>query len=201
MQRAVGRDDALWDHAGDRLGDELDVRALQRRQVVRAEQHALAAEGVVRPRLPAQLGVFQLRAHERRRAQAGEAPDRARVADRRGDRLAVLEHELAAELLHAGDAFDRRPGQRAGSGGCCAAETSCPCAGRPSAARPARATSGTNCTALAPVPTTATRLPASVVVIPASGVKAVTGERLDAVDRRVGRLVSCPVASTSASAS
>ncbi len=108
MHAAVAREDSLGHHALDRLGDELDVGARQRRQVVRAEQHALAAERVVGPHLPAQLRIAQLRAHERGRAQARDAPDRARVANRRGDRLAVLEHEVAPQLLHARHAFDRR---------------------------------------------------------------------------------------------
>ncbi len=84
-----------------------DVRALQRREERRAEQHALAAEGVVRPDLATQLGVAQLPAHERRRARAPEQAERARVADHQRQRLAVLVDEAAPERLHARDVTDR----------------------------------------------------------------------------------------------
>ena len=48
---AVGGDGAALADALDVLGDQLDVRALQRRQPVRREQDALAAEGIVGPDL------------------------------------------------------------------------------------------------------------------------------------------------------
>ena len=55
VQPAVGGPQALRLDALDRLGHELDVRALQRRQVVGAEEDPLAPEGVVRPGFAAHL--------------------------------------------------------------------------------------------------------------------------------------------------
>ena len=92
---------------GDRVGDQLDVRAGQRRQVVRAEQDPLAAERVVGPHLGPQLGIGQLAAHEQRRAQRADPPHRARMADGQRQRLAVVEQVPAPQPV------DRR--KRAGS--------------------------------------------------------------------------------------
>ena len=109
MPCAVRRDDPVGLHARDRLRHEVDVRPLQRGQERGAEQDPLAAERVVGPHLAAQRRVFELPAHERRRARGAEAPDGARVADRERQRLAVLEHEPAPELLEPRHEFDRKP--------------------------------------------------------------------------------------------
>jgi hypothetical protein len=69
VRAAVGGAQPGLGHLGDRVGDEFDVGQRQRRQVVGAEQHALAAERVAGPRPGTQLGVGQLAAHEHRRAQ------------------------------------------------------------------------------------------------------------------------------------
>ena len=114
---------------GDRVGDQLDVGPRQRGQVVRAEQHPLAAEGVVGPDLGPQLGVGELAAHEQRRAREPIRAQRAGMADHQGQRLAVVEHPAPAQPL------DRRAGARsasagaAGSGGSRAGASSCRCAG------------------------------------------------------------------------
>ena len=92
--------------------DELDVRPLERRQVVRAEQDALASERVVRPCLAPDLGVAQLPAHEQRRAQPPDPPDRPRVADHHRQRLGVVVDEPPPERLHPGHVPDRRPHHR-----------------------------------------------------------------------------------------
>src|SRR3954468_11121664 len=82
---------SLTSSAGDRVADELDVGSLQSGQIVRAEEHALATEGVVRPDLRSQLGVAHLPAHERGGARAADPPPGARVADHQRQRLAVPE--------------------------------------------------------------------------------------------------------------
>ncbi len=91
---------------------ELDVRPFQRRQEVRAEQHPLAAERVVRPDLLAQRGVFDLGADERRRARRADPSGAARVTDQQRQELAVLEHEPAAERLQPGHPFVGGPDRR-----------------------------------------------------------------------------------------
>jgi hypothetical protein len=91
------------------LGYELDVRAAERRQEHRAEQDPLAAEHVVRPELAPQLRIGDLLAHEQRRLQPPDEPERAWVADHQRQRFAVLVDEPATELLHAGDVLDHPP--------------------------------------------------------------------------------------------
>ena len=99
----------LWLDRGDLLGDELHVGTFQGGQEVGAEQHSLAAEGVVGPGLGAQLRVRQLGAHEGGRAGGADAPDGVWVADGGGQRLAVLEDEAPPGPLQAGDVFDGQP--------------------------------------------------------------------------------------------
>ncbi len=87
----------------DRLCRHGDVSSLQRRQEVRAEKDALAAERVVGPDPLPQLWVAQLRTHEERRAKRGDAADRPRVADRHREQLGEIEDVEAAQLLDEGE--------------------------------------------------------------------------------------------------
>ncbi len=57
---AVLRDDAARGDAGDAVGDEVDVRPVERGVIVVRDQHALAADTVVRRDLPAQFLVADL---------------------------------------------------------------------------------------------------------------------------------------------
>jgi hypothetical protein len=83
----------------DRVGHELGVRALDRRQEVGREEDPLAPECVVRPHPAPQVGVPHLVAHEQRRGEPADAADRARMADQQRDRLRVLEDVAAPERL------------------------------------------------------------------------------------------------------
>jgi hypothetical protein len=84
VQGAVGGDHAVLGHPGDRVGDEVDVGLLQRGQVARAEQHRLQPKVKSGQALARTTGIAQLHPHEGRRPQAADPPERARVADHRG---------------------------------------------------------------------------------------------------------------------
>ena len=82
------------------------------------------------------------------------------MADQEGQRLAVLEDEAPAEVLQPRDAFERAPHER-GVGAVLARQEPVAGALEDRHLRDPGAISGTNCTALAPLPITPTRLPSS----------------------------------------
>ena len=163
VQRAVGGARCpSGSIAVDRLGHELDVRPLQRGQEVRAEQHPLAAERVVGPHLLAQpRGPCSC---QRMNAAGAHAPSRRPSV--RGWRIISVSDSPYSNTNCRRNAcrpgtrsIDRFAQRRVGP----VAARQEPVAGAledRQCARPVAAISGTNCTALAPVPTTATRLPA-----------------------------------------
>ncbi len=134
---AVGAHHSAFGQAGDRLGHQLHVLALQRGQEPRAEQDPLAAERVVGPRLATDLRVAQLPAHEQRGARPADLPPRPRVADHQRQRLGVLVEAPAPQALDRRSAPEQRLAASGDRRGSCAVGTSCRCAGRRTAARPA----------------------------------------------------------------
>ena len=57
---AVFGDDAVLAHFGDAIGDQLDVRTVERRVVIVGNQHALAAQLIVGRQRGADFGIFDL---------------------------------------------------------------------------------------------------------------------------------------------
>ena len=147
------------------LGDHLDVVAGQRGVPVVGEQQPLAADRVVGHQLG---GAAPGRAPGGAAAPPGQRARAISAAWRSGSRrrARVLSCSVSRKVAPRSTAWVAGTGGRAGGGARCtpgpaSARRTARSAGRRSA-RPTRSTMpGTNWIALAPVPTTATRLPAS----------------------------------------
>ena len=150
-----------WPDLRDRLGHQLDVLALEARPVVVGDQDALAAELEARAQLAAQLGV----AAPAPAGAGATGPRRAREPlrveeDHRPEELARARTSRSAwRAARAGSARSDAAPRRSGSACPASARPRPACAGRRRASPPAARCEGTTCTALAPVPITATLRP------------------------------------------
>ena len=155
---AVGGDDAVLGDARDRVGDELEVRLVERRVVDVREQRPLAAERMRRPELAPHLGIVA-----RRRSPPGRRPRARRSSFGSANVMPLFMFALDLGPEREQRRRDRR-GTRRAAPACRARRSSgapsSPCAGTGGPGPAAFTISGTNCTALAALPMTATRSPA-----------------------------------------
>ena len=118
--------------------DQLHVGALERGQVVRAEQDPLAARRGSRASLRAALRVLQLAAHEELRPGAQQRAQRLHAGDAGHERLHEQPHPVAAGRLEPGHVRDR-PAHEVRVGVVVARQhVRARCAGTRRGARPAR---------------------------------------------------------------